>query len=36
MATVSWDKIEMLKMEFMQQGTTMMSEVYCETPKKTA
>jgi hypothetical protein len=34
MATVFWDRKGVLMAEFMQQGTTVMSEVYCETPKK--
>jgi hypothetical protein len=33
MATVSWDSKGVLMVEFMQQGTTKMSEVYCETLK---
>jgi hypothetical protein len=36
MATVFWDRKGMLTMEFMQQGTTITSEAYCETLKKTA
>jgi hypothetical protein len=35
MATVFWDRKGVLMVEFMQQGSTTMSEVYCET-KKTA
>jgi hypothetical protein len=31
MATVSWDRKGVLMIEFMQQGTTITSEVYCET-----
>jgi diphthamide synthase subunit DPH2 len=34
MATVFWDRKEVLMVEFMQQGTTIMSEVYCQTLKK--
>jgi hypothetical protein len=34
MATVFWDKKGLLRVEFMQQGTTVMSEMYCETLKK--
>jgi hypothetical protein len=34
MAAVFWDKKEVLMVEFMQQGTTVTSEVYCETLKK--
>jgi hypothetical protein len=34
MATVFWDKKGLVMVEFMQQGTTVMSEVYCETQKK--
>jgi histone-lysine N-methyltransferase SETMAR len=33
MATVFWDKIRVLLVEFMQQDTTITSEVYCETLK---
>jgi hypothetical protein len=33
-AAVSWDRKEMLMVEFMQHGTTIMSEVYCKTLKK--
>jgi hypothetical protein len=33
MATVSWDRKGVLMVEFMQQETTITSEVYCETPK---
>jgi hypothetical protein len=29
-----WDRKGMLIVEFMQQGTTMLSEAYCETLKK--
>jgi histone-lysine N-methyltransferase SETMAR len=31
MATVFWDRKGVLMVEFMQQGTTVNSEVYCET-----
>jgi hypothetical protein len=34
MAAVFWDRIEVLVVEFMQQGTTITSEVYSETLKK--
>jgi hypothetical protein len=34
MATVSWDRKGVLMGEFMQQWTTITSEVYCETLKK--
>jgi hypothetical protein len=34
MATVFCDRAGVLMVEFMQQGTTTMSEVYCETLKK--
>jgi histone-lysine N-methyltransferase SETMAR len=34
MAAVFWDRKGVLMMEFMQQGVTIMSEVYCETLKK--
>jgi hypothetical protein len=34
MAAVFWDRKGVLMVEFMQQGTTVMSEVYCETRKK--
>jgi hypothetical protein len=33
MATVFWDRKELLMVEFMQQGTTITSETYWETPK---
>jgi hypothetical protein len=33
MASVFWDKKRVLMVEFTQQGTTVMSEVYCETMK---
>jgi hypothetical protein len=33
MATVFWDRKGVLMVEFMQQQTTIMSEVYCETLK---
>jgi hypothetical protein len=36
MTTVFWDRKGVLKVEFMQQGTTVVSEVYCETLKETA
>jgi hypothetical protein len=32
-ATVFWDSKRVLMMEFMQQGTTITSEVYCGTVK---
>jgi hypothetical protein len=35
MGTVSWDRKGALMVEFMQQGTTVTSEVYCETLKRT-
>jgi hypothetical protein len=35
MEIVFWDRKKVLMVEFMQQGTTIMSEVYCETLKKT-
>jgi hypothetical protein len=31
MATVFWDRKGVLMVEFMEQGTTTMSEVYCKT-----
>jgi hypothetical protein len=34
METVFWDRKKVLMVEFMQQGTTITSEVYCETLKK--
>jgi hypothetical protein len=34
MATVFWDSKWVLTVEFMQQGVTIMSEVYCKTLKK--
>jgi hypothetical protein len=34
MVTVSWDRKGMLMVEFMQQGTIIMPEVYCKTLKK--
>jgi hypothetical protein len=34
MATVFWDRKGVLMVEFMQQGTTIRSEVYCETLNK--
>jgi 6-pyruvoyl-tetrahydropterin synthase len=33
MATLLWDRKGALMVEFMQQGTTITSEVYCETLK---
>jgi hypothetical protein len=33
MTAVSWDRKGILMVEFMQQRTTVMSEVYCETLK---
>jgi hypothetical protein len=33
MAAVLWDRKGVLMVEFMQQGTTITSEVYCETLK---
>jgi hypothetical protein len=33
MATVFWGRRKVLMMELMQQGTTVTSEVYCETLK---
>jgi hypothetical protein len=33
MVTVFWDRKGVLIVEFMKQGTTIMSEVYCKTPK---
>jgi hypothetical protein len=33
MATIFWDKKGVLMMEFVQQGTTIKSEVYCEKKK---
>jgi hypothetical protein len=33
-ATVFWDREGVLMVEFMQQGTTITSKVYCETLKK--
>jgi hypothetical protein len=36
MATVFWGKKEVLMVEFMQQGATTTSEVYCRDTKKTA
>jgi hypothetical protein len=36
MTTVFWDRKRVLMVEFMQQGTTIMSEVYFETLEKTA
>jgi hypothetical protein len=33
MATVFWDRQGVLMVEFMQNGTAIMQEVYCETPK---
>jgi hypothetical protein len=34
MASVFWDRKGVLMVEFMQQGTKITSEVYCETVKK--
>jgi hypothetical protein len=34
MEAVFWDKKEVLMMQFMQQRTTVTSEVYCETLRK--
>jgi hypothetical protein len=34
MAAVFWGRKGVLMVEFMHQGTTVMSEVYCETLKK--
>jgi hypothetical protein len=34
MATVFWDMKRVLMVEFIQQGTILTSEVYCETLKK--
>jgi hypothetical protein len=36
MATVFWDRKGVLMAEFMQQGTTVTSEVYCKALKQTA
>jgi hypothetical protein len=36
MTTVFWDMKGVLMVEFTHQGTTMTSEVYCETLKKPA
>jgi hypothetical protein len=36
MAIVFWDRKGVTMMEFMQQGTTITSGVYCETLKETA
>jgi hypothetical protein len=33
-ANIFWDRKGVLMVEFMPQGTTITSEVYCETPKK--
>jgi hypothetical protein len=33
-ASVSWDRKGALMVEFEQQGTTIMSEMYCEKTKK--
>jgi hypothetical protein len=33
MVTVFWDRKGVLMVEFMQQGTTITSEVYCKTKK---
>jgi hypothetical protein len=35
MTAVFWDRKGVLTVEFMQQGTTLMSEEYCEILKKT-
>jgi hypothetical protein len=35
MAAVFWNWKGVLMVEFMQQGTTIMPEVYCENTKKT-
>jgi acyl-CoA thioesterase len=35
MAAVFWDRKGLLMAEFMQQGITVMSEVYCKTLKET-
>jgi hypothetical protein len=34
METVSWDRKGVLMVEFMQRGTIIMSQVYCETLKQ--
>jgi hypothetical protein len=34
MATIFWDKKEVLMVEFMQPGTAVMSEMYCKTLKE--
>jgi hypothetical protein len=34
MATVFWDRKEVLKVEFMQHGTTVTLEMYCGTLNK--
>jgi hypothetical protein len=34
MVNVFWDRKGVLMMEFMQQGTTITSQVYCKTLKK--
>jgi hypothetical protein len=36
MTSVFWDRKGVLMVEFMQQGTTITSEVYCETLKISA
>jgi hypothetical protein len=36
MAAVFWDRKGVLMVEFMQQGTTITSQVCCETLKRTA
>jgi hypothetical protein len=33
-ATVFWDRKDVLMVELMQQGTIMMSQVYCKTLRK--
>jgi hypothetical protein len=34
MAAILWDRNGVLMVEFMQQGTSVTSEVYCETLKE--
>jgi hypothetical protein len=34
MAAVFWDRTEVLVVEFMQQGISIMPQVYCKTLKK--
>jgi hypothetical protein len=36
MTTIFWDRKRVLMEEFVQYGTTLMLEVYCETLKRTA